>query len=83
METPKQKAKQLVDKYYFDIYVWDGNGYYVDKILSNDTAKRNAVIAVDEILDNFGLTTNGQTFYTEYRAVEFYTKVKTEIEKKL
>jgi hypothetical protein len=37
------------------------------------------LIVVDEILNNFGLTANGQTFFTEHRAVQYYQEVKQEI----
>ena len=71
--TPKEKAEELVDKFFKDERL-----YWV---LSYNQAKQCALIAVDEILNNFGLMTNGQNFYTEYRAVEYYQEVKQEIEK--
>jgi len=69
MKTPKEKAKELVNKFYLFTASFD-----------NDQAKKCALIAVNEILNNFGLRTNGQNFYTEYRAVEYYQEVKKEIE---
>ena len=72
--TPKQKAEDLWLVYY----------ELIDDSYSNEAAKKMAKeyarIAVDEILNNFGLTCNGQTFFTEYRAVEFWQEVKQEIE---
>lgn len=44
-------------------------------------AKQCALIAVDEILNNFGQLTEGSNFYTGYDAVKFYKEVKQEIEK--
>jgi hypothetical protein len=66
--TPKEKAKELY--YSFTMYA----------PLHSDN-KQCALIAVDEILNNFGLRTNGQNFFTEYSAVEYYQEVKAEIEK--
>jgi hypothetical protein len=66
--TPKEKAEQLVSVYFL----------LVQTIAQQ---KQCALIAVDEIINNFGLRTNGQNFYTEYRAVEYYQEVKKEIEK--
>jgi len=71
--TPKEKAQQLFDLMFKEI---DNKGMYDDLY----RAKQCALIAVDEILHNFGLTANGQTFYTEYRAVQHYQEVKQEIE---
>ena len=45
------------------------------------TVKDCQIIAIDEILKNFGTLTEGQTFYTEYRAVKYYEEVKQELEK--
>ena len=69
----KEKADELVDK--FIQYT------PADEDIEYEYAKQCALSAVDEILNNFGLTTNGQTFFTEYRAVEFWQEVKQEIEK--
>jgi hypothetical protein len=67
--TPKQKAKELVDKYNKDIILyWD---------LSYNQAKKCALIAVDEILDEI------QPFELawEYQSkIEFWNNVKKEIE---
>ena len=69
IQTPKEKAEELLDKY--------SNG----ALLDNYEAKQCALIAVDEILDNFGLVCNGKTFYTEHRAFYYYSEVKNELNK--
>ena len=50
--TPKEKAKELVDRFKADtvIYTWDGNGYKVDIETSFQNAKNCALICVDEII---------------------------------
>jgi hypothetical protein len=82
--TPKEKAQELVKSFEPMVNPYMGSGmlsntYDDDAILWQ--SKKCAMIAVDEILNNFGLTCNGQTFFTEYRAVEFWKEVKQEIEK--
>jgi hypothetical protein len=67
--TPKEKSKELVNKY---LQIYDGRV---------PQAKQCALITVDEILTNFGTLTAGATFYTSSSAVEFYYEVKQEIEK--
>lgn len=62
--TPKDKAKELQDKFY---------GY-----VNHDDAKQCAIIAVDEILNNF--TTNNPDGVIAY-ALKFYKEVEEEIEK--
>ena len=71
--TPKEKAKELFDKYYLVCQE------FTEEIQCSIQAKQCALIAVDEILDNFGLVCNGQTFYTEYRAFDYYSEVKQEL----
>ena len=68
--TPKEKADNLFTKYVF-------KGAETKQI-----AIECALIVVDEILDNFGLVCNGQTFYTEHRAFDYYSSVKQELTKK-
>jgi hypothetical protein len=67
----KIKAKELVEKFL----------RYTPVEFEYDYAKQCAIIAADEILNSFGLTINGQTFFAEYRAIDFYEEVKQEIEK--
>jgi hypothetical protein len=68
--TPIEKAEELVFKFAL-------KGAETEKI-----AIECALIVVDEILDNFGLVCNGQTFYTEHRAFDYYSAVKQELTKK-
>ena len=76
--TPKEKAGELVDKY--RTYIRAGDKYeYLDPEDEVHLAIKCALILVDEILDNFGLVSNGQTFYTEYRAFDYYSQVKQEL----
>lgn len=74
MIDPKQKAKELVAKF---------RAYSKPSLRSDNTfwsAKLSAILAVDEILDNFGTLTEGKQHYVAYYTIEFYEKVKTEIE---
>lgn len=71
MSNPKEKAEELLKKMASDL----------DFVKINLESKRCALIACDEIINNFGTRTTGQEFYTEYRAVEYYQQVKNEIEK--
>lgn len=64
--TPKQKAKQLFDKYQDS-----GSKYYVEQ------TKKYALIAVQEILD-LGVVTNEPSSKNIYT---FYSEVKLEIKK--
>ena len=50
--TPKEKAIELYDKYFFPHYVWENDGYQVDEKLTYEIRKRFALIAVDEILED-------------------------------
>jgi hypothetical protein len=67
--TPEEKARDLIIKFAFKGAQHEGE------------AKTFALIAVNEILNNFGLTANGQTFFTEHKAIQYYQEVKQEIEK--
>jgi hypothetical protein len=73
--TPKEKAEELLDKYYIEHYCWSGNGYDVDKVITKQCQKQCALIAVEEILnkDNAFIQTNLQNTY--------WQEVKQEIEK--
>ncbi len=68
--TPKEKAFELILKIETEL---------IDNRVYRGTIKKLALIAVDEILDNFGLVCNGQTFYTEHRAFDYYSEVKQEL----
>ena len=78
--TAKEKAEELVDKIYYII----GKNYSKSDGFSlqlTNEAKQCALIAVDEILNNFGQLTDGANFYTSYNTIKFYKQVKKEIEK--
>ena len=63
--TPKEKAIELFDKYDSFLY----------KEYNNLEAKKCALIAVDEILNNDGFTK------FDYYLTEYWQEVKSEIEK--
>ena len=69
--TPKEKAKELIFK--FDDLLEFG--------LPSRIAKQSALIAVNEILNNFGLISESYIFYTNSDTRSFYEEVKKEIEK--
>jgi hypothetical protein len=66
--TPKEKAEELVSK------------MRRDNEMPYQYAKQCALIAINDILNNFGRATEGKQHYTDYNTIEFYTKVKHEIE---
>jgi hypothetical protein len=66
--TPKEKAEDLIDKYYVLIHP-KVNSYY--------QAKQCALIAVDEIIQVFWLTHNEDNL----KIYSYYQQVKQEIEK--
>ena len=70
--TPQEKAKELLNKMTTNAH---------SLIYKNQYAKECALIAVDEILNNFGQLTNGANFYTSYDAVKYWQEVKQELEK--
>ena len=74
--TPKEKAEELINKY--KKYVDDGrhNGFYSGEITFNNQ-KQCALIAVDEMLNNF--LSNRTTEYGRER-YHFWQEVKQEIE---
>jgi hypothetical protein len=68
--TPKQKAKKLFDKYEYYVRM------YNDDTPRLDMQKQCALIAVDEMLSFMFLSENENSFW-----INFYNKVKQEIEK--
>jgi len=70
--TPKEKAKELIDKYQF---------VYIQNYTSMFEVKQCALIAVDEILQNFGTLTEGKQHYAACYTIKYYEEVKQEIEK--
>lgn len=76
--TPQEKAKELFNKFCYEIRTEErGDGYFTNVI----QAKQCALIAVDEILDNFGTLTEGKQHYAAHSTIKFYEQVKQEIEK--
>jgi hypothetical protein len=71
MISPKEKAIELFDNM---LYCYQG---HIDEY----TAKQCALIAVDEILKNFGTLTEGKQHYAAHCTIQFYEQVKQEIEK--
>jgi len=74
--TPKEKAKELYSKYeninlIFHIY------NNIDNLILH--TKQCALIAIDEILNNFGLLTNGKHHFCDYATIRYYEEVKKEI----
>jgi hypothetical protein len=73
--TPKEKAKELLDKYDF-IYTYDGLSI-MDEDLTLDDRKQCALIAIDEMLD----FRNGLYINEGSLAHQWLLDVKQEIEK--
>jgi hypothetical protein len=93
--TTKEKDKELVNKMYntshCGIEHFPSKHYYDCSEINFFQSKQCALVAVDEILTtivkfphctpyHFGLTSNGENFFTENQAVEYYLEVKQEIE---
>jgi hypothetical protein len=84
MISPKEKADELVKKMYNTEHC--GIEHFPNKRYCDCTemnlyqAKQCALIAVDEILENFGTLTEGKKHYVAYCTIEFYQEVKQEIE---
>ncbi|WP_353076925.1 hypothetical protein [Flavobacterium sp.] len=72
--TPKEKAKELVDKYCYAIRTEETDSQYWTNIIH---AKQCALIAVDEILN----IDNIKPYILHKEIIEFYKEVKQEIEK--
>lgn len=74
--TPKEKAEQLIDKYFDLNYRWDG-------VYNDSLAKDGALIAVNEIIrtlneDIRDLDVRGNVLLD---LIEYWQEVKQEIEK--
>lgn len=74
--TPKEKAIELYDKYFFHHYVWQNDGYQVDEKLTYEVTKRFALIAVDEILK---AVNNPDETYLMKHFVSYWTEVKQQL----
>jgi len=78
--TPKEKAKELVDKYLCieEIYNVD---LFCDECGINEAAKYCALIAVDEVLNElFEMALVTGSSYV-HKHIDYYQEVKQEIEK--
>lgn len=70
--TPKEKSNELVYKFKLNTGANTKINIYV--------AKQCALIAVDEILNNFGSKVGDKTHYCNYLTIQYYLEVKQEIE---
>lgn len=70
--TPKEKAKELFDKYATYVVMWSG-GIEVE----NQNCKQCALIAVDEILESHYILLAG----VKISIYDYWQQVKQEIEK--
>jgi hypothetical protein len=66
--TPKEKAEEIYTK-------------FVRMESHCDDAQECALVAVDEILNNFGNLTDGKQHYCAYSTIQYYKEVREEIEK--
>lgn len=71
--TAVEKAQELFDKYYILCQE------FTEEIQCSIQAKECALIAVDDILNNFGTLTEGKQHYAAYSTIKFYKEVKQEI----
>jgi hypothetical protein len=69
MSNPKDKAIELVNK------------FSTVGLQQREEGIACAIIAVNEILENFGTLTEGKDHYCAYLTTEYYEQVKEEIEK--
>ena len=67
--TPQEKAIELVNK------------FSTVGLQQREEGIACAIIAVDEILENFGTLTEGKDHYCAYLTTEYYEQVKEEIQK--
>ena len=75
--TPKEKAKELINKFIKPTIKWNAiNG--VDYYNDINTAKKCALIAVDEILSDYKNYLMHEN--TEYKGLMYWQEVKQEIE---
>jgi hypothetical protein len=77
--TPQEKAQQLLHEYRM-LFMDEGEDYG-EEILVSVLSKQCALIAVDEILNNFGSRVGDKTHYCNYLTIQYYQEVKQEIEK--
>jgi len=75
MKTPKEKAKELVEKFRKE-YEWVEKDFTID--LYRDS-KQCALICVDEVIKTY--TNKNATYWLLEEEVDYWQQVKTEIEK--
>jgi hypothetical protein len=81
MNPAKVKAEDLIEQfenYSHTDFNYSRGGYQFDSQLQN--AKQCALIAVNEILNNFGSPDDGKLFYASSKTIAFYQEVKQELE---
>jgi hypothetical protein len=71
--TAKEKAEELLDRY--ETLGKD----FTRGVSMREFAKQCALIAVDEILNNFSSTVGDKTHYCNYLTIQYYQEVKQEI----
>lgn len=72
--TAKEKVKEIYCKYADALNIRDL------QTTANPFVKQCALIAVDEILNNFGSRVGDKTHYCNYLTIQYYEEVKQEIE---
>ena len=74
--TAKDKAQELVEKFYFNVLDRDGTG-----AMNRFEVKQCALIAVDEIIYVAQYECHAPRGYDPHETVEYWEEVKQEIEK--
>jgi hypothetical protein len=77
--TPKEKAKDL----YLKMLSWQNESHYIERNIISISAKRSALIAVDEIIESEPSYTSSifQGSFLKSDNTEYWQEVKQEIEK--
>jgi hypothetical protein len=75
--TPKEKAEELFDKYWFPHYTWENDAYQVDEKLTYEVRKRFALESTQEVID----TLYEYHYDSASGAYEYWTEVKEQLEK--
>lgn len=78
MTQEQEKAKELVEKFHYQICNDNGLSENESSIFCS---KQCAIIHCKDIIENFGLLSDGKQFFTAYATIQFYQQVLTEIEK--
>jgi hypothetical protein len=80
--TPKEKAKELLDKFISYSYFSDGNNSMNRQYQQEDNAKQCALIAVDEIINSSPARSpinDSSDFLAHFKATKYWQEVKQEI----